>query len=295
MEFYLNCGAAGAFGGLLDRFIGMGFRGCRFDVLDEEQFKENITELAYHVSWDPRVKHIYLINGLDVEEVLAQADLVIAQVNGLGLQNNVVIEVLNEPTLNDTWKNKPDIVGELTKRVWQKTKSNGLLVLAGAGHSITPEIFKFSEKVLTHCPLEIGFAFHRYATPDLTQPVSKSWSRAEEVEQVARLGEGRIIYGTESGQSELQGKKKHWYSCNTTKYWLSEDEVTRQIASEAYFWANTNLVAGYTFYQLNDGNNPNDREDHFGWRHFEEAWDGQWKVVAQIMPDILKELDPVAA
>ena len=292
MQFFLNAAARGEFGGFMDRFASMGFRGARFDVFDEAEFRANIAELARWVRKRPASKHIYLLHGDTAEEILQAADMVGYTARDLGIAEHVIIEPYNEPDLSEAWGENPVGLGAVVAEIWRRLKDTGVELVSPGVSNVSAEALEYAKTMLEEIPLDVAFAFHRYVGSDLTEPHHDYESRGDEIGALNTIAGERRIYCTETGQTEVHQRRKPFPLClSKEKYLLSEDEIARQIALDAQVWAESGDIEGVVYYQMNDG--PDDIPLHkFGWRHHDEPPGGPWKAVAQVMPPIIKELDP---
>jgi hypothetical protein len=298
MKVFTNA-MAEKFGHLLQRFAEIGWRGSRVGTGDVSMFIENMKELRGWVAKRRHSMHIYLLKGNTAEQIKDQAREVASFANNIGIEKNVLVELANEPNIDTegtAWIGKPKELGIACRLAWNECKQYGVEFLSPSVSGINKERdVPYIETMMAEIPPEVSFAIHRYTEdPNLSTPYPGYSSRDEEIAQIKRLAGGRKIYITETGLAEGPYKKrKPFPKCwETENWWLSEDDVANEILADMRVWHEAG-IDGVVYYQLNDGPDRNNQGNTYGWRHFEESWDGPWKVVAQKAPELIKEVDEI--
>jgi hypothetical protein len=261
--------------------------------------KSTMKELARWVARRPKSRHIYVVKGATAQEVSDRAAQLAAWAVEYGIEKHVILEMGNEVNLGGEWRDRPEDLGELVAEIWGRIEPTGIKVLSPSISNIGPAELEYAAKMLGKIPAAVGFAFHRYTTPDLSKPRSGYLSRVAEVEAVKNVaGAGRELWMTETGQSEVYYRSQPWPYCwRQDRRELSEDEIARQMINDLRFWYETELIEGVSYYQLNDGPDPNNTGHRYGWRDLEDTYKDEWKLVARLMgPEIavVDEAGPVS-
>lgn len=294
MEVYINA-AAQRFAHLLQRFAKIGFRGARIGLRTRSDIKSNLIELTQWARYRPISKHIYIVYGDTQEKIVSDCEFIANEAAGLGIAQHVIIEPMNEPDIeidSKAWVDDPEGLGVATAAAWAKVGHTGVTVISPGVSNITSNGIEYARRMLSRMPGHIPFAFHRYVDDDLMVPVGGYDTRDDEMARVMEVAGGRELYVTETGQTETHYRTRPFPRCwQQERYMLSEDEVARQTVADMLYWSNTGKVKAVTYYQLNDGNDEGNPGHRQGWRHYQEAWDGQWKVVAQVTPEEIRKVD----
>lgn len=291
MQVYLNCSETVEFGDLLTRFEEIGFRGARIDVRSREDTERSLAELAQWVEKRPISRHIYILHGVSRIELIEGAEWLAEKATDLGVGEHIMIEMFNEPDLDPVWGKHPEELGRIVGEVWRWMRRPEVKLLSPSVSNVGPKQLKYARRMLKEIPVEVGFAFHRYIDRDLSAPDPAYTTRAEELRAILDVVGGRELHLTETGQTYVWYKPKPYPFCfRKDRVDVGEDEVAQQIVADLEVWHAAAVLSSITYYQINDGP-PNVVGPQWGWRHYEEAWDGLWKAVAGVMPPVIRSVD----
>jgi hypothetical protein len=204
--------------------------------------------------------------------------LVAKQLKGSGLgRSGDAMELGNEPDLavdqnakdlTQTFNEMFDIVREELPEV---------SILSPSISNLNKRGFRYLEKMLlSGLRDDCGLAFHRY--PNGPSPhVSHDGfdDRNIEFQKLKNMSGGRELWCTETGFSQ-RWDRKDWTEENQREYIDTDMRFNRDRG-----------LKHYTLYQVNDGPDEREIEDRWGIRHFDEAWNGDWKLLGQALPELI--------
>lgn len=280
---------------LLNEIATLGYDGLRTDVPDDH---EQATDLFLELQPEPgspaavdQLGLVFLIAGghmlratgepFTSEELVDHVRDCCIKLRDLGYfrvraDRQPAIEVGNEPDLaDDYWKKDPALMARTFTRCYEVIReySSFCPVLSPSISNLNERGFKYLRKMLTvGIPSGAAVAFHRYPHDgDPALPHDGFESREAEADHLMELAQGRAIWLTETGLTEGPWKNKRW----DDGWFHSEEFVADTFVGEVDFWTRP-WVEALTWYQINDGPDPDEQLDHYGIRRSE----GDWKPVA---------------
>ena len=269
---------------LLQRFHSMGFRGVRHDVVMpvDPWWVAGISDLEKEKS----LHNIYLIFGGHMtkerfatdnlgspwagHEMPAFCAKKAQQLRDHGLgRAGEAIEIGNEPDLaHRLWKENPTGLANVVNKCYDAIREilPEVTILCPSISNLNSRGFNYLNSMLKILRPEIGVAFHRYPAGETPHHSHKGFQdRNEEFQKLLEMAGTRDLWGTETGFSNENPK--------------SEQDQATYIETDMRFNRDRGLEH-YCLYQLNDGAEDT-RMDRYGIRHFDEEWDGDWKLIAQ--------------
>lgn len=310
MKLILNAGNSGAPMGrvLLNEIKSFGFDGVRVDIPDNHEAATAVLNELKPKPGSPSAMGgvdffgyvdpypIFLIAGghmlrddrspFSSEELIAHTRDCCVKMRDLGYfkvraVQQPAIEIGNEPDLaHHHWKENPGLLARTFTDCYEVVRefSQVCPVLSPSVSNLNRRGFSYLERMLAvGFPSGSGVAFHRYPHDgEPTKPHDGFDNRDDEASHLVELAEGRDLWCTETGLSE----GPH----DGTFY--TEEFVADAYADEVAYWNRVPSMRALTWYQINDGPNPNEQLHHYGIRRI----DSTWKPVARRVESVKEQM-----
>jgi len=230
----------------------------------------------------------------DINDMLDFTETVANMVAEYGFDRpGVALEFCNEPNIfSDMWRANPEELGETfckavpLIRKWAKN----ITILTPSVSNLGPTEQGYARRLfipIKKKASDYAVSLHRYPAGNHHGTHKPYKDRGDEFASfVLAVSDGAVqreFWLTETGYSQAQRRSKPFPLCFTKEnFRVGEAEQLQFAAWEYGWWAKETNVSAITWYQINDGPDPNEPLDNYGIRKA----DGALKVIANGFPAI---------
>lgn len=298
MRSHLNCSINSPDAGILRWVASLGFVGTRQDFRLNHDWSHVRMILQTYQQVPELASPLFLLpfeeDNPDVNVMLDFTETMSHMIADYGFDRpGVALEFCNEPNVfSDMWQANPEQLGEVFCQVIPRIRkwAKNITILTPSVSNLSQAEQAYAGRLfgpIKKKAIDYAAAFHRYSAGMGHGPHKGYSSREEEFESFVSIvsdgGPQREFWLTETGYSQTHMKARAFPLCFTKEpVRVSEEEQLQYAAWEYGWWAHKTNVSALTWYQVNDGLDPNEPLDNYGIRRV----DGTPKVIAAGFPAI---------
>lgn len=207
----------------------------------------------------------FVIPVADPEACHEIAHAVSLRAGDLWMIDQCILEVGNEEDLEGKrWARDPKGWAALVADVAYiaRSHSSALRVVSGGVSSVSRRALQWLELSRVR-DLPVGIGYHQYRSTPPSEPLDGYVSRGEEFTVLRAAAGARPLWCTESGWHTAERKSGCW---PFSRRWRYDDLEVEQFLRAEMRLNEDHGAECFVVYQLNDGNDPKNDQDHFGIR-----------------------------